>query len=253
MGGRVGPGEERLEVAVRLAAGPDPGGDLGAAEGVPYSRSGTIWRSVRDARIRLRIIEVKTVTVVGARSLRTTVSDEWFAGQLPDQDTLSFLDEVGRQAATVVLDVAFPSRMVKLSPMVISRGTNDGVRQGDRYEVQREGEAIHGETGAVIGRLRTRVGLVEVLEAQDNVSVVKSVAGQGFQVRDLAVTSSSREADIQGGAGATGCCGASPSPGASGSPVAADRGWPDSLRLDRGRGAEDHRGVHRPPRCPGTG
>jgi hypothetical protein len=40
MGGRVGPGEERLEVAVRLAAGPDPGGDLGAAEGAPALRGG---------------------------------------------------------------------------------------------------------------------------------------------------------------------------------------------------------------------
>jgi curli biogenesis system outer membrane secretion channel CsgG len=165
---------------------------------VPYAPGRTMARGVSEARVRLRIVDVKTSTVVGARSLRAAVSDDWFAGKAADRDTLAFLDDVGRLAAAAVLDVAFPARIIKLEPMVLSRGSNDGVQKGDRYDILREGEGIRGETGAVIGRLKTSVGQVEVLEAQENIALVKPVAGRDFKVRDLAAAISSRGGDSQG-------------------------------------------------------
>jgi curli biogenesis system outer membrane secretion channel CsgG len=155
---------------------------------IPYLRGRTLTRVGHDARLRLRIVDVKTATVIGATSFRLQVSDDLFQGKVSDRDEHSFLDDIGRVAATAVLDVAFPARLIRLNPMVVSRGANDGVQQGDRFDIQREGDELRGETGAVIGRLKSRIGQVEVIEAQENVSLVQPVEGRGFQVRDLAVT-----------------------------------------------------------------
>ncbi len=152
---------------------------------VPYTRERIVQQSTHDARLRLRIIDVKTATVVGARSFRVIVTDDLFAGKVTDKD--SFLDQLSRMAAAAVLDTVFPAQMVRVNPFVISRGSNDGVSPGDRYEIQREGREIRGEGGAVIGRLRFPVGRVEVIEVQDNIAMVRPLEGRDFQVRDLAL------------------------------------------------------------------
>jgi curli biogenesis system outer membrane secretion channel CsgG len=168
---------------------------------IPYVRGRTLTRVGHDARLRLRIVDVKTATVIGATSFRLQVSDDLFQGKVADKDEYAFLDDIGRAAGTAVLDVAFPARLIQLNPMVVSRGTNDGVQQGDRFDIQREGAELRGETGAVIGRLKSRIGQVEVVETQENISVVQPVEGRGFQVRDLAVTTLRRTG---GGEGAPG-------------------------------------------------
>jgi curli biogenesis system outer membrane secretion channel CsgG len=155
---------------------------------VPYSEEGRkVRKNVNDARISLRIIEVKTGTIAGATSLRTMVTETLFTGGQAGSDEYSFYDHLGRLAAVAVLDVTFPARIASLEPLVISRGTNDGTMPGDIYVILREGKEIKDDSGIVIGKLKTEIGRVEVVTPQETVSIVKPVAGGNMQKDDLAV------------------------------------------------------------------
>ena len=154
---------------------------------VPYSTEGRkVSKNVADARLRLRVIEVKSGMVVGATSLRTKVTETLFEGKETDTDDYSFFDHLGRLAAVKILDVTFPARIVTLDPLVLSRGTNDGAKVGDVYVVQREGKEIRDDSGVVIGQLKTDVGRVEILTPQETLSIVRPVAEGHFLVNDLA-------------------------------------------------------------------
>ncbi|MFH1076576.1 MAG: CsgG/HfaB family protein, partial [Pseudomonadota bacterium] len=154
---------------------------------VPYSDEGrTVRKNVSDARISLRIIEVKSGKVAGATSLRTKVSETLFAGKETDTDEYSFIDHLGRLSAVKILDVTFPARIASLEPLVISRGTNDGIKPGDIYMIQREGKEIKDDAGIVLGKLKTEIGKVEVVTPQETVAVVKPVSGGNFLKDDLA-------------------------------------------------------------------
>lgn len=154
---------------------------------IPYSSDGrTVRRNTTDARLRLRMIDVKSGTVLGAVSLRTKVSESLFDGKLSDTDEFTFYDHLGQIAASKVLDTVFPAQIVSVKPLVISRGLNDGTKEGDVYIVKREGKEIKDRSGIVIARLKSDVGRVEVVTPQETVSVVKSVAGSDFNQGDLA-------------------------------------------------------------------
>ncbi|MDL1961867.1 MAG: CsgG/HfaB family protein [Deltaproteobacteria bacterium] len=154
---------------------------------VPYSTEGRkVSKNVADARLRLRVIEVKSGMVVGATSLRTKVTETLFEGKETDTDDYSFFDHLGRLAAVKILDVTFPARIVTLDPLILSRGTNDGAKVGDIYVIQREGKEIRDDSGVVIGQLKTDVGRVEILTPQETLSIVRPVAEGHFLVNDLA-------------------------------------------------------------------
>jgi len=155
---------------------------------VPYSDEGkTVRKNVNDARISLRIIEVKTGTIAGATSLRTMVTETLFTGGQTGSDEYSFYDHLGRLAAVKILDVTFPARIASLDPLVISRGTNDGTMAGDIYVILREGKEIKDDSGIVIGKLKSEIGRVEIVTPQETISIVKPVAGGNMQKDDLAV------------------------------------------------------------------
>jgi len=104
---------------------------------VPYSTTGrSVRKNLVDARLRLRVIDVKSGTVAGATSIRTKLSETLFEGKSSDTDQFTFYDHLGRLAAAKVLDVTFPARIVSLDPMLISRGSNDGVEKGDLYLIE---------------------------------------------------------------------------------------------------------------------
>ncbi len=154
---------------------------------IPFSSDGrNVRRNTTDARLRLRMIDVKSGTVLGAVSLRTKVSESLFDGKLSDTDEFTFYDHLGQIAASKVLDTVFPAQIVSVEPLVISRGLNDGTKEGDVYIVKREGKEIKDQSGIVIARLKSDVGRVEVVTPQETVSIVKSVAGNDFNQGDLA-------------------------------------------------------------------
>ena len=163
---------------------------------VPYSDSGrTVTENKVDARLQLRVIRVKTGTVAGAASIRTKLSESVFEGRESDTDAFTLYDRLGRLAATRILDITFPARIVSLEPLVISRGINDGVEKGDRYRIRREGKEIKDASGLVIARLKSDIGQVRVMVPQETVSIVTPVAGDAFTLGDLAVLDTSSDRD----------------------------------------------------------
>lgn len=154
---------------------------------IPYSTEGRkVKQNVVDARLRLRVIDVKSGAVIGATSLRTKVKENLFEGKQRETDEFSFYDHLGRLGAAKVLDVTFPARIASIEPLVISRGSNDGVKNGDLYVIEREGKVIKDKSGIVIARLKSEIGLVKVIRCQETVSFVRPVSGDSFSKGDLA-------------------------------------------------------------------
>jgi len=156
-------------------------------QAVPYSKSGrTLSEEVIDARLRIRVIEMHSGTVAGAASLQTKVSSTVFDGMSQGIDQYEYFDGLGRDIAAKILDITFPARIVSLDPLVISRGSNDGAAAGDVYLVEREGKVIRDANGLEIARLKEKIGMVEVVEPQETVAIVKPVDGGDFAENDLA-------------------------------------------------------------------
>lgn len=162
---------------------------------VPYSDSGrTSTTSTVDARLQLRVIDVSSGRILGATSIRTQLSETLFEGKQTDTDQYSFYDHLGQLAATRVLDMTYPARVVSVDPLVISRGQVDDAKVGDTYLVKREGKEIKDGSGQVIARLKTEVGTVRVIDAQSTVSIVAVLSGEQPVVNDLATIESSGQA-----------------------------------------------------------
>ncbi|MFC1776438.1 CsgG/HfaB family protein [Pseudomonadota bacterium] len=154
---------------------------------VPYSTSGrAVNENTVDGRLQLRVIDVATGTILGATSVRTRLSETIFEGKQSDTDQYTFYDHLGKLAATKILDVTYPARIVSTEPLVISRGLIDGVKNGDIFTLNREGKEITDGSGQVITRLTSAVGSVKIIDAQNIVSVVESFSGEAPSINDLA-------------------------------------------------------------------
>lgn len=153
---------------------------------VPYSGGRQVARDEVDARVRLRVVEVATGKVVGATSLRTGLKEWVFAGKRPQNDAQSVYDHVAREASIKLLDILYPAQVASLDPVVVSRGANEGIKVGDRFDILREGKEITDPSGVVLGRLQDKVGSVEVTKVQDTFAIVDA-AGVEVEEGDLAV------------------------------------------------------------------
>ncbi|MFQ5900042.1 MAG: CsgG/HfaB family protein [Thermodesulfobacteriota bacterium] len=144
----------------------------------PYSESGRKVTSLNvDARLYLRVVDVKNGRIAGAASIRTQLSESVFGGKTPTQDEFSIYDELGRQAAGKIIDMVFPARIVSSNPWVLNRGANDGVLVGDIYDISREGKEIKDSSGIVLDRIRTSVGKARLSQVQDTISVIDIIEG----------------------------------------------------------------------------
>ncbi len=155
---------------------------------VPYSNSGKVAISNRvDARLRLRIIDAKNGTIAGAASIKTKLSELLFQGKESDTDEFTFYDHLSSLAAAKILDVTFPARIVSVDPLIVSRGINDGISQGDQFTIQNEGKEVRNSSGLLLARLKNTIGRVKVINLQQTIAIVEPVSGNGFQLNDLAV------------------------------------------------------------------
>jgi len=144
----------------------------------PFSNSGKILvTDILNARLRLRLIDVRQGRILGARSLHVTVSESNFAGHASGPDAYGIFDELGKKTARIVLDLVFPPRVVAADPWVINRGLNEGVRPGDHYVLVREGEEVRDSNGVVIGRLRREVATALVSRVQPTFAVLSITSG----------------------------------------------------------------------------
>jgi len=158
------------------------------SQAVPYSTMGR--KSVKatvDARLRLRVIDTEKGTVLGAMSTRVKLSENLFSGRDSTNDGFTAYDYIARIAAAKVLDAIYPAAVAEEEPFVITRGGNEGVQIGDRFEIKRPGKMIEDPSGLELGRVLSDVGTVKVIQLQGAISVVQHVSGQQPQKGDVAV------------------------------------------------------------------
>ncbi|WP_136810448.1 CsgG/HfaB family protein [Desulfosediminicola flagellatus] len=156
---------------------------------IPLSESGrTLHRKMSEARLRLRVINAANSTVVGADSLNITVSSMLFSGGPENRGDFEFMDSVASSAAAKILDMIFPATVISVQPLIISRGANDGVVEGNRFQIVRDGKALKESSGVVIGHLKKTIGEVEVTDVQGNFAVVTPITGEDFKTGDLALS-----------------------------------------------------------------
>lgn len=75
------------------------------------------------------------------------------------------------------------------SQIVLNVGGRAGVKVGDQFSVERVSQEVKDPaTGKAIRRLSTRVGVVRVVDVDDESSVAETVSGTGFKVSDLVKT-----------------------------------------------------------------
>jgi len=160
---------------------------------VPYSREGrTSTVEVSDGRLLFRVVRVESGEVMGAGSIRSQLTENVYAGMSTDTDDFTFIDQLAQEAAARIIDVTFPATVVSIDPLVVSRGTNDGVGPGDRYVVKREGkEVIDG--GISLGRLLSKVGSLELSEVNETMSIAQMTSGTAFMVGDLVLVDAPAE------------------------------------------------------------
>jgi hypothetical protein len=73
--------------------------------------------------------------------------------------------------------------------VILNVGGKAGVKVGDQLSIERVTREIKDpQTGAVIRRLTTPVGVVKVTDVDDQSSVCDPVSGSGFKVGDAAKT-----------------------------------------------------------------
>lgn len=154
---------------------------------MPYSTQGRKMTTFEtDARLRLRVIEVSSSSVIGACSLRAKTSEQLFQGEKSDTDEFSIWDRLGTEAAAKVLDIVYPATVVNLDPLTISRGSNDGVQPNQTFEIYRRGKAISDASGATIAHLEDKIGKVQVISSDQNISLVKPIDNEKFRKGDMA-------------------------------------------------------------------
>jgi curli biogenesis system outer membrane secretion channel CsgG len=79
---------------------------------------------------------------------------------------------------------------VDANGVVLNVGAKAGVKAGDRLSVERVTREIKDpSTGAVIRRMSSKIGMIEVTEVDEGSAVAKIVDGTGFKVGDMAKTS----------------------------------------------------------------
>jgi curli biogenesis system outer membrane secretion channel CsgG len=163
-------------------------GSATASTSVPLSEDGrTVTKKTAESRLRLRVIDASSSTVVGADSLHLKVSSMLFQGGKESPNDFEFMERVAKEAANKILDIVFPAKVVSLEPMVISRGSNDGVAVGDEFSIVREGKEIQESSGAVIARLKNEVGTVRVTQVQETIAIVETEGSSDIISGDLAV------------------------------------------------------------------
>ncbi|MGI0482695.1 CsgG/HfaB family protein [Geminocystis sp. CENA526] len=106
--------------------------------------------------------------------------DEILAEMQNKNDRLTAVPKVLPSVNAVVADISGGN-------IVLNKGTSDGYRAGMKVSIERVGREIKDpETGKVIRRLTTPVGIVELYDVDSSSSIGKTVSGNGFQVGDVA-------------------------------------------------------------------
>jgi curli biogenesis system outer membrane secretion channel CsgG len=184
--------------------------------GIGYRGWGLGWTEAR-ARIAadIRLIDAMTGEIIQAydeatevkstgASVAGTVSGFSFSaggnenhplGQAARQLIDRMVNQITRRLDTGTIEVlvsqGFEARIVKaddLQRIVISRGFSDGVKVGDRLQVNRVTEELTDpQTGEVLGVQKLSIGTIEITSVQERFAEARAISGSGFMRNDVVI------------------------------------------------------------------
>ena len=160
-------------------------------ESIPYVDPGLIRSAPEvDARVRVRIVRTDSGDIVDAFSLRARLEVQTFSSDFTHQDQFSIYETLSTTIAARILESAYPSKILSTQPLVISRGSNDGVIPGDQWDIYSLGKEIKEQDGTTIGREKRHRGRVEVVSVDKTFSLVEGIglsdSSPNFEVGDIA-------------------------------------------------------------------
>lgn len=116
-------------------------------------------------------------TIIGEAVKKAT--DELSSGLIADKDKV--------EARTISVQGLVAA--VDGGDIVINVGSKAGLKVGDQLSIERVTREIKDPaTGAVIRRMSSQVGVIQVTDVDEGSAVAKAVSGTGFKVGDLAKT-----------------------------------------------------------------
>lgn len=93
-------------------------------------------------------------------------------------------ERVARHIADAVLEATFPALLSSVSPMIMNRGANDGVAEGEEVTISRaSGEIKDGDV--VIDTEESPVGTARVVRVRSNSAELQAISGSGFAKSDI--------------------------------------------------------------------
>jgi curli biogenesis system outer membrane secretion channel CsgG len=136
-----------------------------------------------DDQVRVFTIGGGTTTSNEGKLLTVATQEavEKIVAQMDENEAkLSAVPKVLPKIDAIVADVAGDT-------IVLNKGTTDGYRTGLKLSIERVSKEIKDpETGTVIRRLTSPVGLIELYDVDQSSSLGKIISGTGFKVGDLA-------------------------------------------------------------------
>ena len=180
-------------------------GDLGTSVGAKYVLFGRLEKiviklvnrklpyttrvkasEIAGARVRLRLVDVESATVVAAFSLESEIESAVFEASVQDAQSLMF-EELGRDVARQVVDILNPPRIVGLEPVLVDRGGTHGIEVGDQFVIFREDKDVHDAQGRKLGVHRVQVARAEVVSVQQLFAQLSVIEGDPPLQYDIAI------------------------------------------------------------------
>jgi curli biogenesis system outer membrane secretion channel CsgG len=119
----------------------------------------------------------------GNSNFQNTIIGEAVKASVEKLSTDVISDKTSVGMRTVVINGLVAA--VTGSQLILNVGAKAGVKVGDQLSVERVGEEIKDPaTGRVIRRITSPVGVVSVVEVDDDSAVANVVSGTGFRVKD---------------------------------------------------------------------
>ncbi|MGB0723098.1 MAG: hypothetical protein ACPGU7_11965 [Gammaproteobacteria bacterium] len=139
-------------------------------------------RTNRTVEARLRLVDVRTSALVGARSIRISESS---LGPRGVKAASGLEDGLASGLAMAILDMRYPATIRSTDPLVISRGQSDGVQPGQVLRVQRPGQEVKEADGTSLGRVLKDMGRARIVTVQDKISLIEPLTKSTFALGDL--------------------------------------------------------------------
>ena len=128
-------------------------------------------------------VENASIAVQSPRKVIRRAGGVRASGDVTDELLIAMAKEASTQVADRLVEVVYPAKVAAFNDkeVTINRGDGTNIAVGQVYEVFHVGEAVTDpDTGAVLGKEETKVGLVEITSVQPKFSKGRIIENNGL-------------------------------------------------------------------------